>query len=284
LIAETEIEGKAMEALRRLMDKDTLQAMAQAEEQLRVPAGSSNDTRILLLGEALFQSIGMQLSVEKYKAIAVDRGASLDTLNYPLNNRDWLFGRFARIRQLRSENERREAIQRILNWTNAGPGGFYDDLGNPAQEPHLVRGPGFRDDPAAVSSPRADFEENEPGETEGGTRRMSWMDHAESLYDAPLRLRYDGLADKAGYRVRVVYGGDDFKHKIRLVANEGIEIHPFIAKPDPIEPIEFAIPAGAIQNGELVLTWTGEPGLGGNGRVCEVSEVWLIKDELPAKR
>jgi hypothetical protein len=284
LLAETELESKAMGTLRRLMAKDALQAMAQAEEQLRVQAGSSNDTRILLLGEALFQSIGMQLSVEKYKAIAVDRGASLDTLNYPLNNRDWLFDRFARIRQLRSEKERREALQRILNWTNAGPGGFYDDLGNPAHEPHLVRGPGFRDDPAAVSSPRADFEENEPGETEGGTRRMSWMDHAESLYDAPLRLRYDGLADKAGYRVRVVYGGDDFKHKIRLVANEGIEIHPFIAKPDPIEPIEFAIPAGAIQNGKLVLTWTGEPGLGGNGRVCEVSEVWLIKDELPAKR
>jgi hypothetical protein len=284
LLAEREIEAKAMDDLRSLVDKDTLLAMTQAEERLRVQAGSSNDTRILLLGEALFQSIGMQLSVEKYKALAVDRGASLDTLHYPLNNRDWLFARFAIIRQLRSENERREAIQRILNWTNAGPGGFYDDLGNPAQEPHLVRGPGFRDDPAAVSSPRADFEENEPGETEGGTRRVSWMDHAESLYDAPLRMRYAGLDDKASYRVRVVYGGDSFKHKIRLVANESTEIHPLITKPDPIEPIEFAIPAGVIHKGELVLTWRGEPGLGGNGRVCEVSEVWLIKDGAPAKR
>jgi hypothetical protein len=278
LISETEIEGKAMETLRRLMGKDTRKAMAQAEQQLQAQAGSTNETRILLLGEALFQTIGMQLSVEKYKALSVDRGASLDTLNFPLNNRDWLRDRFANIRQLRSEQERRAAIQRILNWTNAGPGGFYDDLGNPAKEPHLVRGPGFREDPAAVVSPRADFEEDEDMGAARVARRMSWMDHAESLYDAPLQMRYTGLDNKARYKIRVVYGGDDSEHKIRLVANEGIEIHPLIAKPNPIAPIEFAIPAGAIKQGQLILTWSGEPGLGGNGRTCEVSEVWLIRD------
>jgi hypothetical protein len=278
LISETEIEGKALQALRGLMGKDTLNAMAQAEKQLKMQAGSSNDMRIQLLGEALFQTIGMQLSVEKYKALAVDRGASLDTLDYPLNNRAWLRDRFANIRKLPSEEERREAIKGILNWTNPGPGGFYDDLGNSAKEPHLLRGPGFRDDPAAAVSPRADFEEDEPTSATGVARRMSWIDHAESLYDAPLRMRYTGLENNASYKIRVVYGGDDFEHKIRLVANEGIEIHPFIAKPYPIEPIEFAIPSGVIKNGELILTWSGEPGLGGNGRTCEVSEVWLIRD------
>jgi len=104
------------------------------------------------------------------------------------------------------------------------------------------------------------------------------MDHAESLYDAPLQMRYIGLDDKAGYKIRVVYGGDDFRHKIRLVADEGIEIHPYIAKPFPIEPMEFAIPPGVIKKGELLLTWSGEQGLGGNGRTCQVSEVWLIRD------
>ncbi len=278
LISETEIEAKAMEAMRRLMSEDTLKAMAQAGEQLQARAASSNDTRILLLGEALFQTIGMQLSVEKYKALSVDRGACLDTLDFPLNNREWLRGRFAHIRQLPSEEERRVALQRILNWTNAGPGGFYDDLGNPALEPHLVRGPDFRDDPAAVVSPRSDFEGDEDMGAARVPRRMSWMDHAESLYDAPLLMHYAGLDDKASYKIRVVYGGDDFDHKIRLVANEGVEIHPYLAKPFPIEPLEFAIPSGAIKNGELNLTWSGEQGLGGNGRTCEVSEVWLIKD------
>ncbi len=73
-------------------------------------------------------------------------------------------------------------------------------------------------------------------------------------------------------------GGDDFEHKIRLVANDGVEIHPYIANPNPIEPVEFAIPPGVIKKGELLLTWSGQPGLGGNGRSCEVSEVWLIRD------
>jgi hypothetical protein len=278
LIAETEIEGQAMKTLRRLMNKDTLAAVAQAENTLNVHAESTNDARILLLGEALFQTIGMQLSVEKYKALSSDRGASLDTLDYPLNNRYWLRERFANIRQLTSEEERRRAIEQILNWIDPGPGGFYDDLGNPAKEPHLVRGPGFKDDPAAVVSPRADFEEDKPWRANGGAWRMSWMDHSESLYDAPLRMRYTGLDNKATYKIRVVYGGDDFRHKIRLAADKGIEIHPFIAKPYPIRPIEFAIPSPAIQNGELILTWSGEAGLGGNGRICEVSEVWLIRN------
>ena len=212
LFAEREIEAKAMDDLRALIDKDTLLAMTRAEEQLRVQVESPNDTRILLLGEALFQSIGMQLSVEKYKALAVDRGASLDTLHYPLNNRDWLFDRFAKIRQLRAENERREALLGILNWTNAGPGGFYDDLGNPARQAHLVRGQGFRDDPAAVNSPRADYRNMIP-RIRREVRGIAWIDHSESLYDAPLRMRYSGLDDKSGYRIRVVYAGDNFQRR-----------------------------------------------------------------------
>ena len=282
LISETEIEAKSMETMRRAMNQDTLKAMAQAEDQLQVRADSSNDTRILLLGEALFQTIGMQMSVEKYKALSVDRGACLDTLNSPLNNREWLHDRFTRIRQLPSEQERRAALQRLLNWKDAGPGGFYDDLGNSAQEPHLVRRSGFRDDPAAVASPRADFEEDEDTGAARVARRLSWIDHEESLYDAPLRMRYTGLDNEATYKIRVVYGGDNFERKIRLVANGGIEIHPFITTPYPIEPLEFAIPSGIIKDGELVLSWTGEQGLGGNGRTCEVSEVWLIKVGPPA--
>ncbi len=31
------------------------------------------------------------------------------------------------------------------------------------------------------------------------------------------------------------------------------------------------------RNGDLNLAWTREPGQGGNGRGCQVSEIWLIK-------
>jgi hypothetical protein len=61
------------------------------------------------------------------------------------------------------------------------------------------------------------------------------------------------------------------------VAGDGIEIHPLMRKPQPVEPIEFDIPRAATAKGELDLAWYREPGLGGNGRGCEVAEVWLIK-------
>ena len=81
----------------------------------------------------------------------------------------------------------------------------------------------------------------------------------------------------AQYKIRVVYGGDSPKKQIRLVAYDNIEIHPLIAKPFPYAPVEFEIPAQATQTGELNLSWFREPGLGGNGRGCQVSELWLIK-------
>ena len=104
------------------------------------------------------------------------------------------------------------------------------------------------------------------------------MDHAESLNDQPLRVHYSRLNPTARYRVRVVYGGDSPKRKIRLVANDTLEIHPLIQKAFPFRPVEFEVPADATRNGELNLTWYREPGLGGNGRGCQVSEIWLLAD------
>jgi hypothetical protein len=88
---------------------------------------------------------------------------------------------------------------------------------------------------------------------------------------------YFGLDPEATYRVRVVYGGDSENKRIRLVAGDGIQVHGYLAKPRPIQPLEFALRAAATRQGELRLTWFGEPGLGGNGRNCQVSEVWLLK-------
>jgi hypothetical protein len=43
---------------------------------------------------------------------------------------------------------------------------------------------------------------------------------------------------------------------------------PYIPKPNPAE---------ATRGGKLTLEWTRPPGLGGNGRGCDVAEVWLTK-------
>jgi hypothetical protein len=287
LIWETDLEAQAMEQLRSAPRRGALPAIAAAEQILdRTTTRHVNADwreRIEELGEALFQSIGMQLSVEKYKASDVDRGASLDTLDFPLNDRRWLEERFAAIRKMTGEPERLDALAAIVNWTNPGPGGFYDDLGDSAQEPHLIRGPGFAEDPGGLDSARSGFEEDlvvdDPDEAAGLARRVSWIDHAEPLYDTPLRMRYTRLDPHARYKLRVVYGGDSPRRKIRLVANGQTEIHPYMAKPVPFRPLEFPIPPAATAQGQLDLSWSGEPGLGGNGRGCQVSEVWLMKEE-----
>jgi len=90
-------------------------------------------------------------------------------------------------------------------------------------------------------------------------------------------LRYTNLNSSALYKIRVVYAGDSPKRKIRLIANEKTQIHPFIVKEAPFRPLEFDIPAAVTRTGELTLSWYREPGSGGNGRGCQVSEVWLIK-------
>jgi hypothetical protein len=216
----------------------------------------------------------MQLSVPKYRAIGVGRGANLDLIDAPLNNRLWLKRRFMEVRALPDEAARRTALGEIADWTNPGPGGFYDDLGNPSRQPHLVRGPGYPTDPAFWQSALTGFSSTLQ-------ERLSWSDHAESLHENPLRMRYAGLDPGARYRVRITYGGENTRGKVRLEAGDGMEVHPFIDKPAGGKQVTFDLPPGAVRNGELTLTWRREPGLGGNGRGCQVAEVWLIRVAEP---
>ncbi len=286
LLSETTLETEAMDRLRDASRTGSDAAMNSARSILdrataERPAPELR-ARIFELAEALFQSIGMQLSVPRYQAIAIDRGASLDTIDFPLNNRPWLLDRFTEIAALPGENERLQALRRIVNWTNPGPGGFYDDLGNPARQARLVRGQSFAADPASLVSSKTGFEEGDDVDGTGWRRghalRYSWIDHAESLNDEPLQLHYTGLDRSTQYRLRVVYGGDSPRRPIRLVAGPSFEIHPYRPRLHPYEPVEFDIPRGATAHGELNLTWTRQPGLGGNGRGCQVAEVWLLED------
>ncbi|HEX5482724.1 MAG TPA: hypothetical protein VFZ08_08890 [Terriglobia bacterium] len=255
------------------------EAGAILDKTFTAPVAADSRTRILELGEALYQSIRMQLSVERYRAEAVGRGATLDTLDASVSNLPWLRRRIEEIRATPSGEDTIKAILALLDRTNPGPGGFYDDLGDAARQPHLVRGLGSVQDPEFRSSSLMGF--SYPDEA-GGKMPAAWKRWAESLYDAPLEMRYSDLDPGARYRIRVVYAGDSMTKKIRLAAG-GIEIHGFIKKPWPVAPLEFDIPKEAIRGGELKLSWFREPGLGGNGRGCQVAEVWLIRQEAAAR-
>jgi hypothetical protein len=274
LLYETALEERALDQLREAGRVGSLVVMRQAESILdRAETEKSAPdwrARVFELAEALFQSIRMQLSVGRYQAISVGRGANLDTIDVPLNNRRWLKNQLARLRQLADEADRLKGIDTIINWTNPGPGGFYDDLGNLNRQPHLVRGLGFEKDPAYFHTPLVAFNYVPDW-------RLSWCSHVDGLYDRPLQMRYADLDAAAQYKVRVVYAGDNFRTRIRLVANDKLEVHPYLPKENPVKPVEFDVPPAATSKGTLTLTWNQEAGRGGNGRGCQVAEVWLIK-------
>jgi hypothetical protein len=284
LIDETDLEGQAMERLRAAPEIGAAKAMDEAEAILAradtQPVAADWRKRVFELAEDLWKSIQMQSSVSRYGAISVDRGASLDTIDYPLNNRRWLAARFKILRELSTDDERLAGLNEIVRWTDPGPGGFYDDLGNISRQPHLVANGTFAEDPGAYQRNKTGFEEGEdPDDRDlvGGPWRMSWIDLAEALWDQPLKLHYDGLDPTASYKLRVMYAGDGLSKKIRLVADDKIEIHPLIAKPTPVRPVEFDIPPAATADGQLDLSWYREAGQGNNGRGAQVSEVWLIR-------
>ncbi len=297
LIAETEAEQRCCEVLdeiRRMGARPNLldvggrqsaptsgldlyalldEADRLLNEPLAHPAAQDLRTRILELGEALFQTIHLQLAVERYQAEAVTRAANLDTLDAPLTSAPWLRQQLAEIRKLSSYDAQYQAILQVLDRTDPGPGGFYDDLGNPSCQPHLVHGPGPTRDPEFRQTPLV-------GHGYPGWGRMpvpvAWKRWAESMFDAPLEMQYQGLDPSRQYKLRVVYSGDRPDVRIRLDANGNFPVHPLLQKPWPPKPLEFDVAHEATRGGTLTLIWHRESGLSGNGRGCQVAEVWLI--------
>ena len=215
----------------------------------------------------------MQLSVSKYQAISLGRGANLDSIDFALNDRVWLKNEFAKIEKAPREQQQ-AMIDRIVNWTNPGPGGFYDDLGDPTREPHLVRGESYDRDPDFLISPFTGFGDTEPR----SGARVSWYTTAETLGETPLRMHYTGLDQQGAIRRarglwrRFSEGSDTFNGE-REIRNSST----CATKPSPQAPLEFDIPRDATQSGELTLEWSKQAGQGGNGRGTQVCEVWLIR-------
>src|SRR5690606_33973640 len=109
LIEETALEAQAMEVLRKAPELGALAAMNCAQQilaQADTPAGAAWRKRVFELADDLFKSIQMQTSVARYGAISVDRGATLDMVDVPLNNRVWLEARFASLRDETDEAKR----------------------------------------------------------------------------------------------------------------------------------------------------------------------------------
>jgi len=220
--------------------------------------------RIDELCEALFRSIALQTSMSRYKASGAERGCFLDFADHPLNSRWWLEDEFATIRALPTEPEKLARLEVLRTWERPGSGSFYDDVGNIAKSPHVIKGDlttlGLRT--ARTPIPEVLWWD------EGASRkRPAWMD----VMNWPLGMRYSGLDPKADYVVRTTGYGTC------LLSIDGERVQPTIDRKGIGEFKEFPVPKHLLTDGTLHLTFE-RPAENVNWRYqSRLSELWLLK-------
>jgi hypothetical protein len=255
---EMQYQEQAYKALKRA-DKDGVESAIRSARAALAHIDTEFPTKEQLKEE--LQSWGLGKYEDK------ELSEVLDNLYYAFNDRQWLEVEFEKILAMDDKAAQLAYIDRIVNWENPGPDGFYDNLGVEGKQPHLVRQKPWRDDPGYVHSP-IEHNRHKPDSTE----RQSWLVIALTRYDTPLLMRYEGLGPKAKYRIRVVYSSP-YSPVIRLVADGQYEVHGPLEQPKPIRPLEFNIPQQATADGNLNLQWQ----LMNLRRGVGVGEVWLIK-------
>ena len=272
LAYETELERAANNALAagvsRNADAAMDAALAVLQRAVSAPVRTEWRARIGELCAELFKSIKLQTSVTLHHASGYERGAVLDFVDRPLNNRWWLADEFPRIRKLPTEAEKLEALELIRNWETPGSGSFYDEVGNIAKSPHVIRGEGINTDPMMERNPNPGFWWWDEGKSR---KRLSW----QTSMDWPLGLAYHQLDAQAAYRVRVTGYG-----QIRVRANGQLLTPTLEAKQDVGGFKEFPVPATLLKDGKLKLTFdlpTDEAKLNWRQQ-SRVSEVWLLKN------
>ena len=278
LIAETAEEQEiyaALEGIRGAGVADAAAALHAKLSQTPPPAVRPElRKRIDELGMALHESIGMQLSVlAPYFALNPERGAILDGIDLPLNNKLWILSQLTKIQTLATEDDQNALIDRMLTWEEPKPGALYDDLGCAWKQPHLVKQATWETDPGFVEGPQCEHSRGQNNTTREFTQdRLSWLDQAQTLFRAPLKMHYEGLDASKTYTLRVTYAGR-FNATMRLVADVTHEVHGPTPRPEPCWPMDFTLPQELTADGVLDLEWQRI-----TGRGCQVAEVWLIPE------
>lgn len=269
LIYEERLEDEALAALGTASFAGAAAAGASAKEILAraetAPVRPDLRDRVVALCDDLFRSVALQTSVEKYQASGKERGAVLDYLDYPLNDRRWLEDVIDGAMELGDEAARIAMFEKVRAWEHPGPGSFYDEVGNVGKSPRVVRPERWNTDPNNDRGSNPDF----MWVNEGDHRhKQAWI----SKLDWPVAVRYEGLDRDAVYVVRATGYGDCF------VRGDGVRLVPTQYDKELGGLKEFSVPSRLISDGLLVLTFDVpfEPGINWRQQ-SRLGEIWLLK-------
>ena len=272
LIYENSLEAEALRALAKARQLGAKNAIATALEKLSLADSARTRPELLAkveqLADRLFQTISYQTSVPKYGASGYERGCMIDYLHYPLNNRWWIEDQLSEIQKLPSVAEQLERIQRVVDWENPGPGGYYEALGHVAKSLHIVKLQNAGD------AMRHTIDLPMPTQRNIGPERNSLRLSFHVYQDDVPKLKYNALDPKGHYTVRL------FAQR-----ESPLEIDGELAKKirtgqqfDQVTEQEFEVPASAVADGKIELTWAPLDERHLNWRQKHyVTDVWILK-------
>ena len=257
LAYEKELETKAYEILVKATtlgaDAAMQQALAQVQKADTELVAQEMKEKVFEYGEAMFKSIGAQTSVPLYNARGAERGAVLDFIDYPLNNRWWLEDEFKKISSFKTEAEKLERLEFIRTYENPGAGSFYDNISS-ADAKHV--------------SSKTDDAIDYLWENEGLSRKRL----STQLFQFSPVLEYNELDSSSDYLIRVSGYGE------ALLRANGELLKPTKYEKGFEEFKEFPLTKGMIKNGKLKITFDKPNEEHLNWRKqSRVTDVWVLK-------
>ncbi len=236
------------------LDKAMESALETVNKADKVNTAPELRQKIEQLCADLYASIGLQTSVPKHKAKGYERGAVLDLVDYPLNNRWWLTDEFKKINTLLSNGAKLQRLKTISMWENPGLGSFYDDVSSVAKGPRVKT---ISDDATDVAWWNDGF----------SRARLS-----SQLFQKCPELVYDNLQPGERYILRVVGEGE------ALLRADNHRLQPTVYHRETESVKEWIVPLSLTQDGKLHVTFDEPEESHLNWRKhSKISDVWLLK-------
>ncbi|MFT3945952.1 MAG: hypothetical protein QM763_03170 [Agriterribacter sp.] len=258
LIYEQSLEQRANEILQTANTSNAAAIMQQSLSLVNKgdsePISVDLRKRIETLCEDLYHSIGLQTSVPKYKAKGYERGAVLDFVDYPLNNRWWLTDEFEKIKQEPAQKQV-EHLQLISKWESPGSGNYYDDISSVSKGPRVK----------TMSDDATDIAWWDNGKSR---KRLSF----QTFQRCPV-IEYTNLDPGTRYMIRVCGSGD------ALIRADGQRLSPVLYNKEPETFKEWIVPLNANADGKMTISFDEPEESNLNWRnQSKIYDIWLLRE------